>query len=109
MMDEKDMTAEAPQEKRRRGRRGPMSEEQRQAIARTKAANKEKAANLKPEIYVQYQDSEAKLEDLIAAVKADFRAEKKRTQITAMKLYVKPEEHATYYVINETFSGKVSF
>ena len=36
-------------------------------------------------------------------------AEKKRTPITDLKLYVKPEERVAYYVVNEKFNGSVSF
>ena len=38
-----------------------------------------------------------------------FRKEKKRAQIIEFKLYVKPEERAAYYVVNESFDGKISF
>ena len=31
----------------------------------------------------------------------------KRTPITSLKLYLKPEENAAYYVINEKDTGKV--
>ena len=43
------------------------------------------------------------------AAKAGFRQEKKRTPITDLKLYVKPEERTAYYVVNETFNGSVAF
>lgn len=46
---------------------------------------------------------------LVEAAKADFHAERKRTRITDLKLYVKPEEHIAYYVVNEKFNGKISF
>ena len=45
----------------------------------------------------------------MTAPKEDFRTVKKRMRITDMKLYVKPEEHAAYYVINGEFNGKVPF
>ena len=58
---------------------------------------------------MQYQESEASIAALLEAAKADFHQVQKRTRITAMKLYVKPEEHMAYYVINESHEGKVSF
>jgi len=36
-------------------------------------------------------------------------AEKKRTLTTGLKLYVKPEEHAAYYVVNEKFIGSIFY
>ena len=46
---------------------------------------------------------------VVEAAKAGFRQEKKRTPITDLKLYVKPEERTAYYVVNETFNGSVAF
>ena len=34
---------------------------------------------------------------------------KKSTRIIDLKLYVKPEEYITYYVVNGKYNGKVSF
>lgn len=76
--------------------------------ARTRAA-KPKAEALKPTVVVQFQGSEVDLDALVEAAKADFRQEKKRTAITDLKLYVKPEEHTAYYVINEKHNGSVAF
>ena len=69
----------------------------------------EKASSLKPELIVQYQGSEIDLDKLVEAAKADFHAEKKRTLITGLKLYIKPDENMAYYVVNEKFQGKIPF
>ena len=58
---------------------------------------------------MQFQGSEVELDALVEAAKADFRQEKKRTPITDLKLYVKPEERTAYYVVNEKFRGSISF
>lgn len=97
-----------PQEKRKPGRR-PMTPEEKDAAAKLRAAEKEKAANLKPELWIQFQESEVNPADLVEAAKADFRGTKKRTLITDLKLYIKPEERMAYYVINETHNGKIPF
>ena len=97
----------AEKEKKRPGRK-PMSPEEKAAAAEARAAEKAKADNLKPEIIVQYQGSDIALETLVDAAKADFHTSKKRTLVTDMKLYVKPEDSMAYYVINGTFEGKIS-
>ena len=74
-----------------------------------RAAEKAKADNLKPGIFVEYQGTQTDMGMLVEASKADFHAERKRTRITDLKLYVKPEEHIAYYVVNEKFNGKISF
>ena len=62
-----------------------------------------------PEIILQYSGNEIDTSALTGAAVAQFRAEKKRTKITDIKLYVKPEESAAYFVINGDFTGKVDF
>ena len=95
--------------KKRRGGRKPFTAAQKAAAAKAREEAMQKAANLIPEVHVQYQDSDADMQTLIAAAKEDFRSVKKRMRITDMKLYVKPEERTAYYVINDEFSGKVTY
>ena len=97
----------ATEPKKRRGGRKPMTAEEKEAAAQTRAAEKAKADNLKPTYVLQYQENEISLDNLAEAAKAAFHAEKKRTLVTELKLYIKPEEHAAYYVVNGTFSGKL--
>lgn len=94
---------------RRRGGRKPMTPEQKAEAARIRAERKQMAENLKPEIFVQFQETQADINDLIERAKAAFKSEKKRTRITEMKLYVKPEERSAYYVINEKSEGKIGY
>lgn len=100
--------AEEAMEKKRPGRR-PMTAAEKEAAAKQRAAEKKKAENLKPEILMQYQGDEVDLTALTEAAKADFHNEKKRTLITELKLYIKPEERMAYYVVNGSFEGKLSF
>ncbi len=74
-----------------------------------RAADKAVKGEAAPVVYVQYQGAEEKVEDLIAAAKAAFAAEHSRTKVAGLKLYIKPEERAAYYVVNEKFAGRVDF
>ena len=74
-------TNEELKEKKRPGRK-PMTPEQKAAAKAAREAEK---------------------------AKADFRAKIKRTLITDLKLYIKPVEHAAYYVVNGKHEGKISF
>lgn len=89
--------------------RQPMTEEQKAAAAKARAEEKAKADNLKPEVFVQLGDNEASIDALVEAAKADFHQTKKRTLVTALKLYVKPDERMAYYVINGDSEGKISY
>lgn len=82
---------------------------QKQAAATARDERKEKAEGMKPELMLQYGGADTKTDDLVNAAIADFRNIKKRTPITSMKLYIKPEESTAYYVINEQYEGKVTF
>ena len=88
--------------------RQPMSAKEKEAAAKLRAVEKEKAANMKPEIVLQYQGGETDVAALVEAAKADFHSTKKRTLVTSLKLYVKPEEGAAYYVINGDHNGKIT-
>ncbi len=97
-----------PEAKKRPGRK-PMAAAEKEAAAKARAEEKAKAANLKPEIIVQFQGTDVGMDTLVEAAKADFRKEKKRTRITDLKLYVKPEERMAYYVINGKHNGGISY
>lgn len=99
---------EEPKVTKKTGRQ-PLTAEAKEAAAKVRAKIKEKAANLKPALILQYQGSDTDMDALVEAAKADFRSVKKRTPITALTLYVKPEERMAYYVINEEHEGKISY
>ena len=103
-----DISAETSKPRKKPGRQ-PMTPKEKATAAKIRAEEKARADNLKPEVLVQFQENEASIDVLVEAAKADFHKTKKRTLVTAMKLYVKPEESMAYYVINEIYEGKVAF
>lgn len=109
MDKEKTASTAAEPEIKKKGGRKPMTAEEKAAAAKVRAESKAKADNLKPMVIVQFQGSEVELDTLVEAAKTAFRQEKKRTPITDLKLYVKPEERTAYYVVNEKFNGSVSY
>ena len=109
MDKEKTSVAATGPEPKKRGGRKPMTAEEKAAAAKARAESKAKADNLKPTVIVQFQGSEVDLDTLVEAAKANFRETKKRTPVTDLKLYVKPEERMAYYVVNGDYEGQVSF
>ncbi len=105
---DKTQGTDKPETKKRPGKQ-PMTPEEKEAAAKARAIEKEKAAHMVPELLVQYQGSETDVAALVEAAKADFHQTKKRTLVTALTLYIKPEEHAAYYVINGSYEGKISY
>ena len=109
MDEEKKVNETTEQAPKRRGGRKPMTAEEKAAAAKARAESKAKANSLKPTIIVQFQGAEVDMDTLVEAAKADFRQTKKRTPITDLKLYVKPEERMAYYVANEKHNGSVTY
>ena len=63
---------------------------------------------MKTSMYVEYQGLQVEEKDVIAKVKELWVSEgNKIKDIKELKLYIKPEEAAAYYVINEETSGKI--
>lgn len=109
-MDKEKATAAAVESKvKKKAVRKPFTAEEKAAAAKARTESKARADNLKPTVFVQFRDSEVDLDALVEAAKADFRQAKKRTLITDLKLYVKPEERTAYYVVNEKYSGSVAY
>lgn len=86
----------------------------KKAPAKRAAAKKETAAakkttaaktEVKETVFVQFAGAEYSLDDVKANVKKAWMAEtgKQESDIKNIQIYVKPEEHAAYYVVNGEF------
>lgn len=72
----------------------------KKAAASTAAAKK---AEAKETVYIQFAGAEYNLDEIRANVKKAWMDEtgKKESDIKDVQIYVKPEEHAAYYVVNQ--------
>ncbi len=66
-----------------------------------------KTAEVKSEIFVQYREYETNMDRIEARIKEDY-FRKEVAPIQSMQIYIKTEDFAAYYVINEGCTGKVS-
>ena len=66
-----------------------------------------KKTELKAEMTVQYRDKEYTQDDLIKIAKDVWKYDLKQkvSDLAEVQLYIKPEEHTVYYVMNKTFTG----
>lgn len=88
-----------------------VKEEAKKAPAKKAPAKKATPAKaeIKTALYVQFAGNEVTEADIIDKVKAAYVAEgHKESAIKEINLYVKPEEYAVYYVINDKAIGKVN-
>ena len=67
-------------------------------------------ATSKKNITVQYQGRERSVDNLLSLIKRDA-CEKgiKDEDIAEVNVYIKPEENAVFYVINNDFQGQIEF
>ncbi|MDE7313475.1 MAG: hypothetical protein K2N87_17950 [Eubacterium sp.] len=79
--------------------------------AKRSTAKKEKAEKpeLKPEVFIEYQDQQTSELSVVDKVKAAFVASGHRaSSIKSLQIYIKPEEFKAYYVINDNkYNGEV--
>ena len=66
-------------------------------------------AELKENVFVQFYGKEFNTQELAARVKEIWTGQMghKESELKSLTLYVKPEESAAYYVINDDVTGKV--
>lgn len=86
----------------------PVKEKKPSRAAKKAAAKAAAKEELVPEVFIQYQGNEAIVADVIEKAKNEFVAEGHRaSSIKSLQVYLKPEEFAAYYVINQKFAGRV--
>ena len=80
------------------------------AVKAAKKAPAKKTA-VKETVFLQYLGKEINKEDLMKQVKEIWTKEmkKKVSDLKSVTLYLKPEENAAYYVINDDVTGKIEF
>ena len=90
-------------------KRQAKKEPAKKAPAKKATPAKAAKAEIKTALYVQFAGNEVTEADIIDKVKAAYVAEgHKESAIKEINLYVKPEEYAVYYVINDKAIGKVN-
>lgn len=63
---------------------------------------------MKKEITIEYRDKKVTESDIVAAVKEIWKLQGNRiADIAKLELFIKPEENAAYYVVNEETQGRV--
>lgn len=78
------------------------------AAKRTASKVAEKKSGPVSEIYIQFGGREATVENVIAKATELYVADGHRaSSIKSLKIYLKPEESAAYYVINKKYAGRV--
>ena len=92
---------EAKEDKKKPGRK-PGSKSK---PAKTKPAKKE---TNEPEIFIQFGPGEASVQTVVERIRNEYVEQGHRaSSIKSLKVYLKPEDRAAYYVINDKVAGRV--
>lgn len=105
-----EVKAEVKAEVKEEAKKAPAKKEPaKKAPAKKATPAKAAKAEIKTALYVQFAGNEVTEADIIDKAKAAYVAEgHKESAIKEINLYVKPEEYAVYYVINDKAIGKVN-
>lgn len=105
-----EVKAEVKAEVKEEAKKAPAKKEPaKKAPAKKATPVKAAKAEINTALYVQFAGNEVTEADIIDKVKAAYVAEgHKESAIKEINLYVKPEEYAVYYVINDKAIGKVN-
>ncbi|MBE7004103.1 MAG: hypothetical protein E7425_07440 [Ruminococcaceae bacterium] len=91
----------------KKGGRPPMTAAEKAAAAKARKEAKALEASMVPTLKLQFAGSEVDLAAVTEAAKADFKSAHKRTPLTELTIYVKPEDGKAYYVANGFTEGIV--
>ena len=93
----------APAEKKKPGRKPSAKTAEKKPAEKITAVKKE----LKSDITVQFGGKSYTQEELVQIAKDVWKYDlnQKASDLTSIELYVKPEEHVAYYVMNKEFAG----
>lgn len=67
-------------------------------------------AKAKKNTTIQFQGRERSLDNLMNLIRKDaIEQGAKDEEIEVVDVYIKPEEHSVYYVVNKSIEGKIAF
>ena len=102
---EESKTETAAAEKKAPAKKATPVKKETTTVRKTAAKKTVEKAEIKESVFVQFAGAEYNLDDVKANAKKAWMAEtgKKESDIKDIQIYVKPEEHAAYYVVNGEF------
>ena len=86
----------------------PKKEAAPKAAAKKAAAPKKEAAEVKTNIVLQYGDKSVTYDTIVQNAKGNYQYDMGGIEeIKKLSVYVKPEEDAAYYVVNDKVQGRI--
>ncbi|WP_029322182.1 DUF6465 family protein [Butyrivibrio sp. AE3004] len=61
-------------------------------------------------IVVQYNNTDHRMDDILEQIRADVLSKNiSESDISKVDVYVKPEDHKVFYVVNDEINGSIDF
>lgn len=107
-------TAKAPEDTAKAEKAAKKATATKKAATKTttakKTATKKKAEEketMTNHVFIQTNYSEIVADDVIKKALEAYKAEGNKVKVNNINVYIKPEENAAYYVVNDTVAGRV--
>lgn len=101
-------TKAAPKKAAAKKAAAPKKEAAPKAAAKKTAAPKKEAAEVKTNIVLQYGDKSVTYDTIVQNAKGNYQYDMGGIEeIKKLSVYVKPEEDAAYYVVNDKVQGRI--
>ena len=101
-------TKAAPKKAAAKKAAAPKKEAAPKAAAKKAAAPKKEAAEVKTNIVLQYGDKSVTYDTIVQNAKGNYQYDMGGIEeIKKLSVYVKPEEDAAYYVVNDKVQGRI--
>lgn len=99
----------APKKRGRKPKTEVKEEVVKEEAVKVEAAPKKTTKKVNASIMVEYNGQSVSTDAVLENVKKTFEAEgNKLSAIKDLQIYVKPEDNAAYYVINQDITGKIN-
>lgn len=77
------------------------------ATKKTATKKAEAKDTVESHVFIQTNYSEIVVDDVINKALEAYKAEGSKTKVKNVNVYIKPEENAAYYVVNDKIAGRV--
>ena len=106
--EEKETASQIAKTKRTTTKKATKATKTTKASKTTKIESVPEVAPIDEHVFIQFSGDELHVSEITQKVYDAWVDENHpKSSITSLHVYIKPEEHAAYYVINETETGKV--
>ncbi len=95
----------APSEKKSASVKSPAAKKSESVSAAAEKSASKKAPDKAAKVIVQFNGKEYDTDEIAEMCRVAYKADNSRKQIRSLEIYIKPEEHKAYYVVNGKADG----